>query len=331
MTPFLQIAAIFALSFILVKAADNVVVSIRRIAKLSGTGETPLVAIILAFATSLPELFVGIASAFSGKPELSFGNLIGANIVNIGFVMALAGIFAGGIVVSSKEGLRKEVPFVLFAGLLPVVLLVDKKISRIDALFLLFVYFVYASGFFNKRFVEVGPVRKDEGFWYKLIRSIEIGSGKVQHEFLRFFLAVAVMLVAAHFLVSLSVTVAKMLNVPVFIIGLLLLSLGTTLPELVFAIESIRQKSVRLVVANTFGSTVVNSTFMVGVVAMIHPVQVLMRREYLLATIIFFFLVFLFWFFVRRKERLTRLESGVLFLIYIIFVLLEITGFKIIY
>lgn len=324
----LQIVAILILSLILVKAADHVIIATRRVAKESGVGAITLVALILALATSLPELFVGIVSAFSGTPNLSLGNLIGANIVNLGVVTALSGLLAGGIAVRSRELLKEDMPLALIAGVAPIVLLWNRELSRLDGLLLLLLYGAYASGFYHSRFVEIGRVHQEEGFWHKLVRSVETGNGVIRHEVARFFIGVAVMVGVAYLLVIISTQVAQELAVPVFIIGLLLLSLGTTLPELVFAIRSIKQKAMTLVVANTLGSVIVNSTLIVGVVALIHPIHIVARGEYLLATTAFSLLMILFWFFVGSKERLTRLESVVLLIVYIIFVALEISGFK---
>lgn len=324
----LQIAAIFLLSLVLVKGADQVIIAIRRIAQSSHVAAFTVASLILALATSFPELFVGIASALTGAPSLSLGNVIGANIANLAVVVGLAGLIGGGIAIKDKEFIKQDLPLALLAGLAPIVLLWNRELSRLDGLLLLLLYGAYAGGLFQKKFVEIGKVHQQEGFWHKIIRSIETGNGHARAELVRLFLGSAVMLVSAHFIVKVALGLAAGLNVPVFVVGLLLVALGTTLPEFTFSIRAIQQGTASLLVGNALGSIIVNATLIIGIVALIHPIQVVARREYLLAAIVFSVLILVFWVFTRTKAKLDRWEVGVLFLIYIIFVVLELSGFK---
>src|SRR3989344_5600545 len=123
------ILALFLLVIILIRASDEVVKALRRLSRETHTKTFILSAILLAVATSFPELFVGITSALEGTPSLSFGNVLGANIANISLVAGLSAFFAGKVYVQGGF-LKKDVIIALIAGVLPLFLVLDKTLSR---------------------------------------------------------------------------------------------------------------------------------------------------------------------------------------------------------
>lgn len=322
------VTLIFLLSLVLIKSADGVIVSIRRLARGTGLGATTVAALLLALATSFPELFVGITSALNGTPALSLGNIIGANIANLSLVLGLAGFLAGAVHIRDGEFLHKELPMALFAGLAPIILLWDRALSRVDGLILLVLYGAYASGLFHKRFVEIGKVHQEESFWHRLFRKLETGEGHTRRELVRFFISVAILLVSADFIVRLSSGLAVQIGAPIFLVGLVVVAIGTTLPELAFSYRSIKDHAPSLLIGNALGSIIANATLVLGLVALIHPIKVVARREYLLAAATFVIVIFLFWLFTRSKHELSRWEALILFLVFLSFVMLEMSGFN---
>lgn len=325
------VGLILLLSLILIKAADGVVISIKHLSKIFKISSFIIATLVLALATSLPELFVGITSSLSQKTSLSFGNIVGANIANLSLIVGMAGIFGGSVAVRKDAHLPKELPLALLAGLLPIILLWDRELSRFDGLLLIVFYFIYASGLFHHGFVGVGrrhlERQEHEAVWHKLLRDVEVDFGGTRKELVRFFVSVAALLLSANFIVQLASNLAQELNIPLFLVGLVVVSLGTTLPELAFSIESIKDREPTLLVGNALGSIIANSTLILGLALVISPVIIAHRREYLLATIIFGVTIFLFWLFAKSKGRIERWESVVLFFLYLTFIILEISGY----
>ena len=134
---------IFVFSVLLIKATDILVVNLKRMAEATRLGEFAITSFVLALATSLPELFVGISSAIEGSPSLSLGNVIGSNIADLSLVIGGAAIIGGSL---SVQGifLSRDVFYAFLAGAAPMLLLFDKNLSRIDGLVLLALY-----GFYN--------------------------------------------------------------------------------------------------------------------------------------------------------------------------------------
>ena len=121
-----SIFGMLALSVVLIKSAEVVVSSIRRIAAEVRVPSVLVSAIIIATATSFPELFIGIASSVSGNQSLSLGNVIGSNISNMSLVLGLAGVFGGTLYIRDTKFFNKEWIFSFLLGFSPMLLLWDR-------------------------------------------------------------------------------------------------------------------------------------------------------------------------------------------------------------
>ena len=137
------------------------------------------------------------------------------------------------------------------------------------------------------------------------------------------FIGIAVLLFSANLIVVVAKTLAGEIGIPVFLVGLFLLSVGTTLPELAFSVRSLEDGQPTMFLGNILGSIIVNSTLIVGTVALLSPVVDFVAVEYELALFTFVFVYVLFWMFTKTKLSLSRWEAGGLFLIYLIFIVLE--------
>ncbi len=314
---------IYILSFILIRAADHVVIALRHLTKSTGSkGTFILSALLLALATSFPELSVAVTSALEGTPSLSLGNILGANIANLSLVVGAAALLVGKVNVHG-EFLKRDVWIALGAGILPIVLIFDGELSRVDGLILLSLYGAYASSFFKDRFLEIGNEIREGTFVHRFFRRINHIDGNKTKEAARLFLGIAVLLVSANLIVNTAQSLAALANVPVFLIGLILLSIGTTLPELGFSIKSLQDKEPTMFFGNLLGSIIANSTLIVGVAATISPIKVVAIDEYLIAAITYVIIFLLFWIFIRSKLKLERWEAGVLLAVYLAFVVIE--------
>lgn len=219
--------------------------------------------VLVAFATSLPEFFVGINSAIRGAPLLSLGNLIGANFLNISFVLGLAVIFARGLDVSRSVE-KEDTALVLGIMAAPIVMAADGIIGRIDGIILLsafagYVYYLLRTEHKRTVFNKIGPA--------DLIRLRPV------KQFLIFLFGTGLLLASSSFIVSYSVNLARVLSLPLFVVGILI-SVGTTLPEAVFSIKSVVLKHGSMSLGNVFGSIIVNISLILGAVAVISPVVI---------------------------------------------------------
>lgn len=321
------VIAILIFSFVLIKAADFVVVALRRLGRTTHTGAFTISAFLLALSTSFPEFFVGVTSALSDTPNLSLGNVLGANIANVSLVAGVSAIIGGSLLVHG-EFLHRDIFIAFLAGLAPIVLIFDRTLSRVDGLILIALYGVYASSLFREKFEEIARQHQEEGFWYRFLRRFKNLEGEVGKELGRLFLGVALLLFSADMIVRFAKLFAEAANIPVFLVGLIILSVGTTLPEIAFSIRTIEDRVPTMFFGNILGSIIANSTLIIGVVAVLSPIHVVARRDYLLAALAFIIVFGLFWFLIRTKHRLDRWEAVVLFGGYLAFVALELSGFN---
>lgn len=329
----IQIAAILILTLILIKAADVIVTIIDKISSSTKSNSFVVAAVLLALTTSFPELTVGITSAFLQVPNLSLGNIIGANIANISLVLGVGGLVGGVVHFKHTKFITRDILTAFLLGSLPLLLLWDRQLTRIDGAILILAYVAYIAGFFDRFFRKEEPKTEanmnDSGNFLKTLW-LEVKDGKNGARLLlfKFLIATVALLVSARFLVQLAVMLAEPFGVPVFLMGLIVVSVGTTLPEMSVAYRAAKKNEGDTILGNALGTIPVNALLILGAVSLIHPVTVVARREYLLAGITFVLIFLLFWFFVRSTGKLHRWEAGILLLVYIVFVALAVSGFK---
>ncbi len=317
-----DLVLLFIFVFILIRSADLTIEALKSLARRFNAGTFVVSAIILAIATSLPELFVGITSALEGLPSLSLGNVLGANIANLSLVVGLAGLTAGGVFVHEKI-LGKEILLATGAAILPIFLLFDGSLSRVDGLILLAVYLAYTTSFFKIRFLEVGKYTLGGRYILRFVRHLGDVEQKADKTLGHLFVGIAALLFSANFIVKFAGDFAKASGVPIFVVGVVFLSLGTTLPEIVVSIESLKKAQPGVFFGNILGSLIVNSTLILGIVSIISPITDGNLENYLTALITLILTLFLFWLFTRTKQRLERWEAGVLLAIYLVFAVVE--------
>lgn len=218
--------------------------------------------ILISFATSLPEFFTGITSALEGVSEISLGNVISANVFNITLVLGVTIILAGNLKIDST--VRKEDVFITFGIIaLPIVLLLDHNLGRLDGavLILAFVgYIIYLLDQSRKTpVIDTMPVAE------RRIIPFMKHLGK-------FVGGIILLLASAWVVVTLGVEFAKKINLPLFAVGALI-AVGTTLPEMVFSMKSVLLRHISMSLGNAFGSIVLNTSLILGVAALISPLR----------------------------------------------------------
>ena len=275
---------------------------------------------MVGFGTSMPEFIVNvIASINGGAGEIVIGNIIGSNIFNLFFIIGIAGLITPLAVQGGT--IRKEIPISLTAIVLLMILANDNilykadkdVIGRIDGLLLLILFGGFVLYIFKS-------MRADRHL--KFEASTTISSGKV---ILLVVVGLASLIIGGKLLVDTAVKIAEALNVSHQLIGLTIVSAGTSLPELATSLVAARKGNTDLAVGNIIGSNIFNILFILGASALIRPVSYnpafnLDGMVLVLGTM--FLLVTMF---TGKKRKVDRWEAAVLLTSYIGYVIYLIT------
>jgi cation:H+ antiporter len=290
----------------------------EKIAKEIRINKLFLATILVGFSMSLPELAVGIASSFRGEPQIALGNIIGANLANLSWIVGGAAIMAGTISVVG-DFWKKDLWTTIFLASLPFLMMVDQNLTRVDGLILIVVYFIYINRMLRSR-------------THLLVQAKLVGRKPAKHSLNKtnwsgyvVGLLVAMMFLAfsAWGIIDLAVSMSRSLGVSVFWVGLLVISSATTLPELILSIFIHQKQKISLVLADILGSVVVNSTLILGLVAMISPINYGETVQKGVAGVFLVVILSLFWLFTSSKHKLERWEGMVLVGFYAMFLGLQ--------
>ncbi|MBZ9578484.1 sodium:calcium antiporter [Patescibacteria group bacterium] len=308
---------IFIIScLILVRSGTWVVQALTKIAQFLKWREFIVTAVLMAFATSLPEIFIGISSALGKVPSLSFGTIIGSNIIALTLVIGIGTFLAKGLRFQGKVLQRSSFDASIIT-LLPLLLILDKRLSRIDGLILLSVFIFYFRQLLSQeeRFTRIlsNSFREDRTEFKIFLKNLGI-----------FFGGVFLLLLSAEGIVFSASRLASVLDILLVSIGTLFVALGTSLPEITFGIRSITMGYKEMIIGDVIGSVVINSTLVLGLVALICPFEVVDLSPYLIGITFTMITALFFTIFSRTHEIISRKEAVFLFLIYIVFLLFQI-------
>ena len=266
--------------------------------------------IIMAISTSLPELFIGINAAINLNSSLSLGNVIGANLVNLSLVAGIGLIFVGKFTVKSKE-IKRDSLHMFFIALVPLFLMiVGGGLSRSDGAILVFIFVVYNYLLIKKQAAHT-KLLENHVKKYQMIIAPVIFVG-----------CLLLLFGSSHFAILFALEVSGGLGVPAILIGLVLLALGTTLPELSFTLSSFMSHHGELSLGNLVGSVITNSTLVLGITAMIFPI-VAGFFTFLIASLFMVFALFLFVTFIG-SGKLGYKEGMSLVGLYVLFIIIQI-------
>lgn len=260
----LSVAAGLAL---LIWGADRFVAGAGATARNLGVPTLLIGLTVVGFATSAPEILVSSVAAFQGKPSLAIGNAIGSNIANIGLVLGAVALFRP--IELTSTILRREMPALLAVTLLTLSLFLDLYLSRVDGLVLLaalviVMYWIARIGFRSK---AGDPIEAE--YEAEIPRDMGLGTAL-------FWLAVGflVLLGGAELLVGAASAIARELGVSELIIGVTLVAIGTSLPELTVSLVSAAKGESGLAIGNILGSNMFNLLAVVGIAIVVHPAEI---------------------------------------------------------
>lgn len=251
---------------------DALVKGAARLASAFGVPALLIGLTIVATGTSMPELLVSLDAAFQGVSDVALGNVIGSNIANIGLILGVAGLIAPIVVQWSL--LRREIPIMIAALVLLYLMARDGMIGQAEGLvlclgFVAFTVFAYlnARREAGEISAELTQFEEEQGIVPKeaINRPFEAG---------RLLAGVVLLFFGAQWTVSGSVAIARAFNVSDFVIGITLVAVGTSLPELVASIVAAMRKEPDIILGNVIGSNIANVFAIIGVTSLVRPIPV---------------------------------------------------------
>lgn len=312
-----MILAFFAIALslpLLMWSAERFVGGASGVARHFGMPPLLIGMVIVGFGTSAPEMVVSLLAAWQGSPGLALGNAYGSNIANIGMILGMTAIIAPLAVHSAV--LRKELPILTLVTILSAWQLWDGAVSRAEAVVLLLVFAALLFWSIRQGLQQGGDALGGE-------MSVELDRSAMPLGRSVFWLVVGLLLllVNSRLLVWGATSVAKGLGVDDMIIGLTVVAVGTSLPELASSIVAARRGEHDIALGNVIGSNLFNTLAVVGIAGAVAPMQVgpeVFSRD-LLAMSLFTVSLFLFGYGFKGPGRINRYEGLVLCLCYVLY------------
>ncbi len=298
----------------------------------------------MALWTSLPEFASAISAALKGHTGLIIGNVIGANIANIGLNLGLSSIIIA--LQIRKDMFRRDGIFLITVSILFLIFSLNKVISRMEGIILytLFMFYIgylfkfqpgkgkfgfktyLANGEFLRKFVRPATYKEIVSTSFNFI-SPKKSLTPEEQSFFDFFKNVFILILGAFavfygakYVVPSAVNIAYYFKIPEDLVGLVLLSLGTTLPELTVSLTAIKKGLNNILIGNVLGSNIANLLLIGGVSAIIHPLAI--NTISLYYTIPFMVLMtFMLLTFIRSHWILRMFEGLILLIFYILFII----------
>lgn len=305
---------IFVVSFyILSRSSVFLVNALVNIAKFLKVREYVVAFIIMGIATSLPEFFVAISSSLEKVGQLSFGNIIGANILNITLVVGLITL------ISKKSFILpqlfvKDAWLIFLIAMTPFVLSGDGNLSRFDALVLLLLYFWYMVRLFEN-YRQPGKIFNKNNM---------VGAKNIFKEVGKALTGIVFLLFSSILIVEASKSIAIGAGLDLTTFGILIIAIGTTLPEIVFGLRSLTLGHKEMAFGNALGSVAVNSALVLPLVSFISPFNIIHTIPFLISFISFFIIFWIFNLIITREIGiLGRNEALILISLYIVFAVIS--------
>lgn len=256
------ILAVFLLiiGFILLtKGADYFIENSASFAEEKGISPHVVGVTIVAFGTSLPELLVSIISSIQGYNDLALGNIVGSNISNIGLVLSVSTFIFYYVLKTNilpDEDANNDSYVMLLAVLMLYFFAIDKSISQIEGAVFFSLYIIYI-------------------FWlYKRTKGDEVSTDESKTSYMFLIGGLIALLIGAQLTVDSAVEIALAIGIPEIVIGLSVVAVGTSLPELAGTISAARMGHKEIAVGNVIGSNIANIFLVMGVLSLINPIAV---------------------------------------------------------
>ncbi len=299
----IQLLILVAGFVLLMKGADWFVEGASKIADKFGIPQLVIGLTIVAMGTSLPEAAVSISAALKGSAEITIGNVLGSNVMNVLVILGITAVICP--IAVQKSTIKYEMPFTLGMTILLALLgLTDTQVGRLDGVLLwvfMIVYLLYLLKMAkNGSAVEEGAQAEASDAMWKLILMVIIGAGMI--------------VLGSNLAVDAASALATMFGMSERFIGLTIVAFGTSLPELVTSATAAMKGKADIAVGNVVGSNIFNILFVVGTSALITPV--FYSPDFIIDSIVAAAVMVLLWICVFKNKKLGRAGGGIMLACY---------------
>lgn len=309
----MAIGAIIAGLILLVWSADKFVEGAAATAKHLGMPTLLIGMVIIGFGTSAPELAVSAMAAADGNPGLALGNGYGSNITNIALIVGLTAVIAP-IAVHSQV-IRKELPLLVILTLIAGAQLLDGELTRLDGWVLLGVFTVVMGWSIFQGLRGKGDSLAGETDAHMCPDLMPMKTA-----IMWLVVGLILLVVSSRLLVWGAVTIAQSLGVSDLVIGLTIVAIGTSLPELASALAAVRKNEHDLILGNILGSGIFNTLAVVGLAAVIQPLSVdaeVLYRDWTLMLALTVGLLVMGFGLTGWRKVISRFDGSILLLVYV--------------
>lgn len=289
------------------KSASWAMRSASSLSRILGWSEFAISAVVITMISILPELMVSVVSAMGGVPSLALGTLLGSNVADLTLIFGIVALSARRVIRVESTFIKRDYLFLSFL-LLPLILGFTGYYSRLDGALLIIASIIFLYLILKER----GAATHHPNH---LSHSTAVNG---------LMLAISLLLLAgsAYYTVVYAQEIAGGLGVAPALIGLLVVALGTTLPELLFSMRAAQSAHSALALGDIWGTVIVDATLILGIVTLIHPFS--FNPRLVIVTGFFMLLAGIFSLSLLRSGRtLTKSEGGLLLAFYAMFVILE--------
>ncbi len=296
---------------LLIKGADYLVMGASSLARRFKVSELVIGLTVVAFGTSTPELIVNLVSAYKGLNDVAFGNIIGSNVFNLLFILGLSAAIRP--VNVQRSTIFKEIPYSIIAAIVLLLLANDhlytdsrnNAVGTIDALILLFFFSLFLFYVF-KNMKSDNPDLNVERNEYSLLATLLFIAG-----------GLAALVFGGKLSVDNAVEIAHRLGISERIIGLTIIAVGTSLPELATSAVAAYRKNSDIAIGNVVGSNIFNIFLVLGATALVRPLPYQLKFNYDATFLIASTFLLLMFTYTGRKSVLQRWQGAALLLCYI--------------
>ena len=314
----IEITIFLASCFVLSWLSSKFIKSLTEVAKYLRWREFIIAFFVMGFAASLPNLFVDLNAALHGMQQISFGDIMGGNLIDLSLAMAIAVLVSSGFISTESKMVQSSAILTTVVAVLPWVLVLRTGgLDRIDGIILILAFFAYAWWLFSKddRFKKVYSnkkiknITKKSTFIFEIIKIILILLALVASSY-------AVIYTAQYFAVT--------LNISLGLVAILIVALGNCFPETYFAIISARKEENWMVLGDMMASVIICATLVLGIVAVAAPFKIHDFSPFFVARIFMVIACVLYLLFIASDKKITKKEGLLLLSIYVAFLLTEV-------
>jgi cation:H+ antiporter len=311
----LHILILLGSFFLLALAGKWLIDAMSRIGVCLKLKEFVLAFFVVGIGATLPNLIIGIFSAANGISELSFGDVVGSNIFDISIVVGLAALISRGGLSSNSRTVQGSAIFTTIIALLPLLLIFDGSLSRIDGILLLVSFVIYSWWLFSKkdRFTKIYEDCKIK------FKPLEIAKDVVV-----ILVGLGMLLIGGEGIVKSATYLYQELNLPLGLIGIFVVAIGTCMPETIFSLHAARKGQDWMILGNQMGNVAITSTFILGIVSLISPIKIVDFSPFVIARVFLIIAIISFFVFAKTGQKITKAEGFALIAIYGAFLIVEI-------